>query len=164
MLVRLKEADRIAAKASQALLEEQISDGHRQQTRISWQITRLESDLSQSLSADQWSRLDKYYHNTGHRMHQAVKERQTFKFNRQIFQKTQHHPSQPTLDRSKLVINLSSRPLFPMEVDVLALGLSFTIAPRHIPWEEIISATEAMACTLDHKSADTLRLGVSAAL
>ena len=48
--------------------------------------------------------------------------------------------------------------------DVLALGLSFAIAPRHIPQEEIISATEAMARRLDHKSADTLRLGVSAAL
>ena len=44
------------------------------------------------------------------------------------------------------------------------LGLSFAIAPRHIPLEEIISATEAMARRLDHKSADTLRLGVSAAL
>ena len=116
--VRSKEADRIVARASQALLRERISDGHRQKTRISRQISRLESDLSQSLSTDQWSRLDKYCHDAGHRVHQAVKERQTCKFNRLISQKTQHHLSQPTLDRSKLVINLSSRPLSTMEEDV----------------------------------------------
>ena len=162
--VRSKEADRIAARASQSLLRERISDGHRQKTRISRQISRLESDLSQSLSTDQWSRLNKYCHDVGHHVHQTVKERQTCKFNRLISQKTQHHLSQPTLDRSKLVINLSSRPLSTMEEDVLALGLSFAIASRRIPQEEIISATEAVARRLDHKSADTLRLGVSAAL
>ena len=119
-----------SAKASQALLREWISDGQRQKTRISQQISRLESDRSQFLSADQRSRLDKYCHNAGHHMHQAVKERQTCKFNKLISHKTQHHLSQPTLDRSKLVINRSSRPLSPMEEDILALGLSFTIAPR----------------------------------
>ena len=41
---------------------------------------------------------------------------------------------------------------------------SFTIAPRHIPHQEIIAATEATARGLDQKTADTLRLGVSAAL
>ena len=51
-----------------------------------------------------------------------------------------------------------------MEEDVLALGLSFTIAPRHIPQEEIISATEAVVHRLDHNSLDTLRLGVSTVL
>ena len=38
------------------------------------------------------------------------------------------------------------------------------IAPKHIPYEEIITATEATARRLDQKSADALRLGVSAAL
>ena len=59
---------------------------------------------------------------------------------------------------------MSSRPLSPMEEEVLALGLSFAIAPKHIPYEEIITATEATARRLDQKSADALRLGVSAAL
>ena len=98
MPVRSKEADRIAARASQALLRELISDGHRQKSRISRQISRLESDLSQSLNADQWSRLNKYCQNAGHREHQAVKERQIRKFNSLNSQKTQNHLSQPTLD------------------------------------------------------------------
>ena len=48
--------------------------------------------------------------------------------------------------------------------EVLALGLSFAIAPSRIPYEDIISATEATARRLDHKVADSLRLGVSKAL
>ena len=59
---------------------------------------------------------------------------------------------------------MSSRPLSPMEEEVLTLVLSFAIAPKHIPYEEIITATEATARRLDQKSADALRLGVSAAL
>ena len=71
---------------------------------------------------------------------------------------------QTSLNHSKLVVNLSSRPLTTVEEEVLALGLSFAVAPRHIPHEETISATEAMARRLDQKAANTLRLGVSAAL
>ena len=78
-------------------------------------------------------------------------------FNQIQHQKSQHTLSQATLDRSKLVVNLSSRPLSPVE-EVLALGLSFAIAPSRIPYRDIISATEATAHQLDHKAADSLRL------
>ena len=79
-------------------------------------------------------------------------------------QKSQQFLSQATLDHSKLVANLSSRPLSPVEEEVLALVLSFAIAPSCIPYEDIISATEATAHRLDHKVADSLILRVSAAL
>ena len=68
------------------------------------------------------------------------------------------------LDRKKLVINCSQRPLSTQEEDVLSLGLSFAITPRQIPYQEIISATEATAHRLDHGTADALRLAVSGAL
>ena len=42
-------------------------------------------------------------------------------------------------------MHLSSRPLSPVEEEVLALGLSFAITPSCIPYEDIISATEATA-------------------
>ena len=62
------------------------------------------------------------------------------------------------------MVNPSTRTLSPIEEEVLALGLSFAITPRHIPYQEIIAATEATARGLDQRTADTLRLGVSAAL
>lgn len=46
------------------------------------------------------------------------------------------------LDPKKLVVNLR-RSLSPQEKEVLALGLSFAIAPRQVPYDEIIVATEA---------------------
>ena len=159
-----RKANQIAVRTSQALLRERISEGHRQKTTISRQISRLESHLSQSLALEQWSRLDSYCHDAAQRVHRAVKEKQSFKFNQLQHQKSQQPLSQATLDRSKLVVNLSSRPLSPMEEEVLALGLSFAIAPSRIPYEDIIAATEATARRLDHKAADSLRLGVSAAL
>ena len=55
-----KKSDEIATKTSQALLREHISDGHRQKAAISWCISMLESDLTQSLSPKQWTRLDSY--------------------------------------------------------------------------------------------------------
>ena len=69
-----------------------------------------------------------------------------------------------SLDPSKLVVNLSQRPLSPQEEEVLSLGLSFAIAPKEILFEEIIAATEATSRKLDAKIADALRLGVSGAL
>ncbi len=44
-----------------------------------------------------------------------------------------------------------------VEEEVLALGLSFATAPRSIPFEDIIAATEATAHRLDKNTADTLR-------
>ena len=42
--------------------------------------------------------------------------------------------------------------------------LSFAVAPNQIPYKEIITVTEATARRLDQKSANVLRLGVSAVL
>ena len=62
------------------------------------------------------------------------------------------------------MVNRSSRPLTPSEQEVLALGMSFAIAPSRIPHEEIIAATEALAHRLDQQTKDTLRLKIGGAL
>ena len=72
--------------------------------------------------------------------------------------------SQCTLDSSKLVVNFSSRQLSPQEEGILALGLSFAVAPRQVPVQKIVAATEALAHNLDRTSADLLRLNVSGVL
>ena len=62
------------------------------------------------------------------------------------------------------MVNRSSRPLTPSEQEVLALGMSFAIAPSRIPHEEIIAATEALAHRLDQQTKDTLRPRIGGAL
>ena len=94
-------------------------------------------------------------------MNKATKERQIAKFNRL---QSEQVNSQHTLDSSKLVVNLSSRQLSPQEEGILALGLSFAVAPRQVPVQKIVAATEALAHNLDRTSADLLRLNVSGVL
>ena len=62
------------------------------------------------------------------------------------------------------MVNRSSRVLTPVEEEVLALGMSFAIAPSRIPHEEIIAATEALSQRLDQQTKDTLRLKIGGAL
>ena len=54
------------------------------------------------------------------------------------------------------MINRSSRQLTPIEEEVLALGLSFVITPSWIPYEEIVTATEALAHRIDQQTAMSL--------
>lgn len=46
----------------------------------------------------------------------------------------------PTLDKSKIVINLSGRTLTPIEEEVLMLGMNYSIALSRIPVTDIIAA------------------------
>ena len=91
-----------------------------------------------------------------------MKERQTRKFEALRNQRPIH--TFTALDRKKLVVNVSHRTLSPQEEEVLALGLSFAIAPKQIPYHEIIAATEATSRRLDKPTADALRQAVNGVL
>ena len=62
------------------------------------------------------------------------------------------------------MINVSCRALSPQEEDVPDLRLSFAIAPKQIPYHDIIATTEATARGLDKPTADALRVAVSIVL
>ena len=119
---------------------------------------RLETDLSQTLDADEWPRID---HLCKSAMDRVYNDRQIRKFSTH---KSQGTPSQPTLETSKLVVNLSHRQLPSHEEEVLSLGLSFAIAPRSIPFEDIIAATEATDRRLDQNTEDALRTDMAEVL
>lgn len=60
-----------------------------------------------------------------------------------------------TLDRSRLVVNLSSRQLTEAQLHVLALGLKFAMAPKQVTVEDIITNTEQTARRMNEKDNDT---------
>ena len=151
--VRSTKADTIAEKTGHALVRERIGEVHRQKGMLARCVTQLETDLSRTLDADEWPRIDRLCKTAADRVYNDTKRRQIKKFSTL---KSQGTP-QPTLETSKLVVNLSHRHLTSLEEEVLALGLSFAIAPRSIPFEDIIAATEATARRLDQIAADTLR-------
>ena len=159
--VRSTQADNIAERTGQALVRERIGEAHRQREMLTGRITRLEADLSRTLNADEWPRIDQLCKNAADRVYNDTKRRQIRKFSNL---KSEGTPSRPTLETSKLVVNLSHRQLTPLEEEVLALGLSFAIAPRSIPFEDIIAATEATAHRLDQNTADSLRTDMAEVL
>ena len=160
--VRTARPDNIANKTSQALLRERIGHARRQKVLTSLRIRDLESDLSQSLNTERWAQLDQLCRESASRVHRTVKERQTRKFEALRNQRPIH--TFTALDRKKLVVNVSHRTLSPQEEEVLALGLSFVIAPKQIPYHEIIPATEATSWRLDKPTADALRQAVNGVL
>ena len=82
------------------------------------------------------------------------------------FSTSRTRDQQPTYNRliTRSWSSTSARPLSTQEEDILSLGLSFAIIPRQIPYQEIISATEATAHRLGHGTADALKLAVCRAL
>lgn len=133
-------------------------------TLLSWEkawtllhILLLERGLSQSLTTELWSQLQAAK-NQREKVCRSVKQRQRWKFEQLKSDKTTQTP--PQLDPYKLVFNLSGRQLIPQEKEVLILGLSFTIAPRQVPYNNIIAATELTARRHDPTAAYALRLAV----
>ena len=62
-----------------------------------------------------------------------------------------------TLNKDRLVVNLSSQQLTEPQHNVLALGLNFATAPKRAPVEDIIARTEQTANRLNEKDGQTLR-------
>ena len=59
---------------------------------------------------------------------------------------------------------MSCRALSPQEEEVLALELSIAIAPKQIPYHDIIAAMDATVQGLDKPTADALRVAVNGVL
>ena len=65
---------------------------------------------------------------------------------------------------SKWVINLSSKPLTPVQRSVLAKGPSFAVSPRHPPNLEYITAIETACAKLSQQDAEELRADINRVL
>ena len=93
-----------------------------------------------------------------HRVFKVTRQRQKEKFCTLI---SRTNNNRPTLDKSKLVVNLSKKELTQAEEEALSLGLNYAVAPSKVPTTDIIAATEATARQLDSNAAQKLREGVA---
>ena len=105
------------------------------------------------------SGIEKWCANAAAEASNKAKTRQKKKFD----QLSARHQSS-TLDPKRVVKNISSRTLTQDEERVLALGLNFAVAPKRVPYREIIAATESTARQLDANGAKQLRICISEAL
>ena len=78
--------------------------------------------------------------------------------------RTPHVDRTPQVDKSKWVINLSSRSLSDAEVSLLQKGLNFAVTPTSIPATEIVAKVESAIRPLDAEQADTVRRNVNSIL
>ena len=127
--------------------------------RIEEDTIIAESTLKQKLTCVQWTELDKLCKKCGLQVFIATRERQKKKFQKLMGQ----HVTPPSLDKPKVVVNLSKRNISPSEEQVFSLGLNYAIAPSKVP-TEIIAVTEATARRLDANTAQKLREGVARVL
>ena len=93
-------------RLSHALVRERIGEVHRHKGMLARCIMGLETDLSQTLDADKWPRID---HLCKSATDHVYNDRQIRKFSTH---KSQGTPFQPTLETSILVMNLSHRQLY----------------------------------------------------
>ena len=78
--------------------------------------------------------------------------------------RTPHVDRTPQVDKSKWVINLSSRSLSNAEVSLLQKGLNFAVTPTSIPATETVAKVESAIRPLDAEQADTVRRNVNSIL
>ena len=119
----------------------------------------IESTDSMITSDEQWPQIIEWCSKAAEETSLATKTRQKEKYDKLISRR-----NGPSLDRKKVVKNVSSRTLTENEEKVLALGLNFAVAPKKIPYQEFITATESTARQLDTEKAKALRSAVSCAL
>ena len=76
----------------------------------------------------------------------TVKKRQQKKFKTLLEEKLQHQLAQLSSSiETKMVVNLSSKPLSEDQMKLLSIGLNFALPPSTLPKQDIIARTEQIA-------------------
>jgi len=154
-----KKSREIARRASESLLRALISDIRTKKVRIESAINTCARQLQELTTEEQTARIQKWCSEAAEKASLETRTRQKQKFDRL---KEEHEYG--SLDPKRVVKNISNRSLSVNEEKVLALGLNFAVAPKHIPFRDIIAATETTARQLNSEQAKLLRTGVSQAL
>ena len=117
--------------------------------------------ITSALSADDAAEVLDKVKSTTRRVFNTTKDRQQRKFEKLLREK-----QSPTtfVDKTKWVINLSSRTLNEVEVSLLKKGLNFAVTPTSVPATEIIAKIESAVRLLDAERADTVRRSVNTIL
>ena len=72
--------------------------------------------------------------------------------------------NQITIDKSKWIVNLSTKTLSPHEKDLLEKGLNFSVTPKNIPTKGIVVKVETVVKNLPVAEADNIRAKTSLVL
>ena len=159
--VPTKGGHRVAEIASLRLLRERIRLAQRAKGNAMKDSHSTAKSITATLSPKDASEiLEKISCNTK-RLFNKTRDRQKRKFDDLLIDSTTRTPQ---VDKSKWVINLSSRSLSDAEVSLLQKGLNFAVTPTSIPATEIVAKVESAIRPLDAEQADTVRRNVNSIL
>jgi len=126
-------------------------------------VTERES-ITSALSTDDAAEVLNKLNSTTQRVFNTTKDRQQRKFEKLLREKQSSISPTTFVDKTKWVINLSSRALNEAEVSLLKKGLNIAVTPASVPATEIIAKIESAVRPLDAERADTVRRSVNTIL
>nr|XP_054753538.1 uncharacterized protein LOC129259262 [Lytechinus pictus] len=161
----LHETRRILHQASLDLTRERIARTRHQLRDLNSSIASTQTQLSRRLKPEDLDKVQAFNNYTSRKAFQSTKLKQINKFDRLHSRKpTQANQQPPTETTKDTVINLSRHQLTQAEHKVLSLGLNFAVAPKKIPFSDIVQQVEPKLRFLSKAAANEIRLKVTNAL
>ena len=161
--IQSSRAERIIKEASMALTRERISHTREQLHVVTQDIDSLQILLQGKLSQEDFKKIGAFNDEIYKKTFNRSRAKQLRKFS--TLHPTREQPADTSAPaKRKTVINLSNRSLSEDEQKVLQLGLNFAVAPKKIPFAEVIQQIEPNLRVLNKTTADSVRFQVSQVL
>ena len=171
--VRGPRALSIVQKAERALLNERIRHHNFTIDILESEKQKLQHCLRVKLPSNEYQEVVNFFQNASQVENDRVKSRHIEKF-RKLKECKQYNSLLDSTDisssednsenKSKWVVNLSSRQLNEHETSVLNKGLNYGVSPSTIPVEDFIVATEVVCDKLQQADKEELRSKVTSIL
>ena len=151
--------------AGKLLLQEWIHINHVIRDRLKNIIEQLKGKILESITPQEFHFVEKIYENLYKRSFELTKKRHLRKFN-ELTSKSEVTQNSATdiTDKTKWVINVSSRQLTYYETNLLAKGFNFSITSKTLPNKDIIAIIEDTVKDLEKKDLDMIRAKVTLTL
>jgi len=144
--VNTRRSREILRRASRMLLQERIHLNHNKRAHLLKGIEELDKSIGDIISKEHYETIRQIHDKTYNSSLANVKARQVKKFTN--LEETNelpsiHNDSTETVDKSRWVLNLSSKQLDNDQISLLSKGMKFCITPRYIPSNDIIATVES---------------------
>ena len=161
--LKTPKSKQILERASHQLLQERIHINHNRKNRIKTSLDKQTDHIQSILQPEHYNQLVTYHNNTYENETKKVKNRHLKKFNNLLKKhQDQQPPTENTIDKSKWIVNLSSKTLTPAEENLLQNGLNYSSTPQTIPTADIIAKVETAIRTLpDREEVENIRAKTS---
>ncbi len=147
-------------RTSNHCMKARIHICHEQIRSTKQDITRINENLKQRISADSFTLLSRFLNYRARAVQNNIKERHQKKFQNL----NEENPPETTVDKSKWVINLSSKPLSQHERAILNKGPKFAPTPCQIPHKDIVAEVEAAITNLPDTAKHSIRTSTASIL